>query len=115
VGGWVGSTRKGRLPADWRTRRAHVLSRDHHLCQWVRVDTGGLCGMLATDVDHINPGDDHSTTNLQSLCRYHHARKSASEGATAANKLRPTRERDTTSLGSMRKAMLDRTINDDDR
>jgi 5-methylcytosine-specific restriction endonuclease McrA len=103
---WAGSTRKGRLPGDWLTRRAHVLQRDRWLCQWVRVDTGTLCGMYATDVDHIEPNDDHNASNLQSLCRHHHARKSAREGAEATNARRERRERKQDEQGSMRKAML---------
>jgi hypothetical protein len=61
----------------------------------------------ATDVDHIVAGDDHEPSNLQALCRFHHARKSAREGASAAIKVRVKRERDVDSVGSMRQAMLD--------
>jgi hypothetical protein len=34
-------------------------------------------------VDHIRPGDDHSLSNLRSLCSYHHRIKSSQEGAAA--------------------------------
>ncbi|PNE41981.1 hypothetical protein AOB60_15535 [Streptomyces noursei] len=101
-GGWAGSTRRERLPADWPLRRAHVLQRDRWLCQWVRVDTGTLCGLLATDVDHVEPGDNHDAENLQALCRHHHAKKSAREGANAANAKRERRERKRESHGSAR-------------
>lgn len=46
-------------------------------------DEGGICGEYATDVDHINAGDDHSEKNLRSLCGPHHRAKSSSEGAAA--------------------------------
>jgi 5-methylcytosine-specific restriction protein A len=105
-GAWAGSTRRERLPLDWRTRRAAVLARDRWLCQWVRVDTGTLCGMPATDVDHIIPGDDHDPSNLQALCRHHHARKSAREGGLASHTNRPTRGRERGSPGDARQAML---------
>lgn len=49
-------------------------------CQWVRADTGNICGARANQVDHIQHGDDHSLTNLQALCAWHHNKKSASEG-----------------------------------
>jgi hypothetical protein len=52
------------------------------MCQW-RLPDGTLCLDSATDVDHINPGDDHRESNLQSLCPMHHARKSAGEGGKA--------------------------------
>lgn len=42
-----------------------------------------LCLGKATDVDHIIAGDNHSLNNLQSLCGFHHAKKSGREGAAA--------------------------------
>jgi 5-methylcytosine-specific restriction enzyme A len=39
--------------------------------------------MDATDVDHIRPGDDHSESNLRSLCGFHHQKKSSHEGGAA--------------------------------
>lgn len=78
---WEGSTRHARLPADWRTRRARVLKRDDYRC--VAVEDGHRCSEVATDVDHIVRGDDHRETNLQSLCHWHHARKTAAEAAEA--------------------------------
>ncbi|MFI9721515.1 HNH endonuclease signature motif containing protein [Streptomyces sp. NPDC052396] len=70
------------------------------------MDTGTLCGLLATDVDHIEPGDNHDAGNLQALCRFHHAKKSATEGANAANAKRERRERKRESQGSARTQML---------
>jgi 5-methylcytosine-specific restriction protein A len=74
---WQGSTRLVRLPKDWQRRRQAVIRRDGGRCR--------RCGAPgARDVDHIRPGDDHSLTNLQLLCRRCHGTKSAHEGTTAA-------------------------------
>lgn len=80
---WQGSTRRGRLPRNWPHLRRLVLRRDKGVCQAPFSD-GSICGREATDVDHIEPGDDHSLTNLRALCHWCHARKSSSEGGTAA-------------------------------
>lgn len=85
------SARASRLPADWTARRVRVLRRDGYRCQ-ARDSTGARCGEPANQVDHILPGDDHDLDNLQSLCRWHHARKSSAEGA-AARRPRVTRTR----------------------
>ena len=86
--GWAGSTRKQELPADWPTIRLTVLIRDGYHCQHVREDTGRRCGMYATDVDHITPGSNHDPSNLQSLCHWHHLRKSGREGGLASQRAR---------------------------
>ncbi|MDF1596962.1 MAG: HNH endonuclease [Acidimicrobiia bacterium] len=39
------------------------------------------CGAPATEVDHIVNNDDHSETNLQSLCVDCHKAKTAREAA----------------------------------
>jgi len=91
---WAGSTRRSRLPSDWPTIRGRILRRDGHRCTW--IDRGRRCTAEATEVDHRRNGDDHSDTNLRSLCEPHHARKSAAEGGRAPHKrnqhlrLRPT-------------------------
>ena len=64
-------SRSARLPGDWRTRRARVLTRDAHTCR-LAYD---ICTMHATQVDHIAPGDDHRYSNLQAVCRPCHERK----------------------------------------
>lgn len=69
-----------------------MLARDGYWCT-ATDDTGTRCGEPATDVDHIEPGDNHDETNLTSLCSWHHARKSAREGGTAAAARRTTRRR----------------------
>ncbi|WVX88057.1 HNH endonuclease [Arthrobacter phage TforTroy] len=89
---WDTSNRKAELPADWTTRRVRVLRRDSYKCQ-ARDSRGIKCGEWANQVDHIEPGDDHSYENLQSLCRWHHARKSSAEGA-AARRPRPRQRRE---------------------
>ncbi|PPG39455.1 HNH endonuclease [Pseudoclavibacter sp. RFBA6] len=80
--GWHTSTRRDELPADWQSRRVRVLRRDGYRCR-AADSTGAVCGAPANQVDHIERGSDHSHDNLQSLCRWHHARKSSAEGAAA--------------------------------
>lgn len=48
------------------------------------MSDGEMCGDLATDVDHVRAGDDHSDYNLQALCGWHHQRKSSQEGHAAS-------------------------------
>lgn len=79
---WAGSDRRSRLPADWYKRRARVLRRDNYRCTWIE-DSGLRCDEDATDVDHVVAGDVHDESNLRSLCRWHHNRKSGREGADA--------------------------------
>jgi len=88
-GGWVGSDRGSRLPSDWPLRRGRVRRRARGRCEW--VDESGRCQLPGTDCDHIVPGDDHDLGNLQWLCRWHHAHKSAMEGVAARPVLAPRR------------------------
>lgn len=81
-GAWSGSNRGDRLPTYWPKLRRRILSRDGHTC---RLQYDG-CLTTATEVDHIEPGDDHRATNLQAACRSCHARKSAREGVAARAK-----------------------------
>lgn len=81
--GWKGSDRRARLPANWPELRQVVLKRDEWRCTY-RKTRDGRCTAKATDVDHVVPGDDHSLSNLTSLCNWHHLRKSGSEGSQAA-------------------------------
>ena len=81
---WSTSTRKQSLPKDWERIRGRILERDEHRC--VALDAyGRRCKDQATDVDHIDQKRswDHSPKNLQSLCRWHHAKKSSEEGNEA--------------------------------
>jgi 5-methylcytosine-specific restriction endonuclease McrA len=79
---WEGSDRRSRLPADWSKIRLRVLRRDAGRCTALD-EAGARCVEVATDVDHIKPGDDHSMGNLRSLCTWHHRKKSGAEGAAA--------------------------------
>jgi 5-methylcytosine-specific restriction endonuclease McrA len=84
----AGQWRREPLPPGWETRiRPAVLRRDHGQCQWpVR---GVICGILATDVDHIDPGGPQDDPdNLWSLCGAHHKRKSSAEAGRAAGVIR---------------------------
>jgi 5-methylcytosine-specific restriction protein A len=78
TGGWQGSTRHDRLPADWPARRARVL-RQQPTCR-LAYD---CCTTVSTQVDHVRAGDDHRYINLQGACAPCHARKSAGEGTAA--------------------------------
>lgn len=81
---WHGSDRATRLPPDWPRRRKRILRRDS-VCQ--------VCQLApSTEVDHINPGDDHSDANLQGICAPCHATKSGREGGRAAAR-RPSARR----------------------
>lgn len=75
--GWRGSNRKSRLPVDWPRLRKVVLERCGFRCEW--TDSGARCWAPATDVDHVEAGDDHSLDNLQGLCGTHHLEKTGRE------------------------------------
>lgn len=66
--------------AQWKKLRLTILERDGHRC------THPGCRAPATEVDHIlehhRGGTDHPT-NLTSLCRPHHATKTAADANTA--------------------------------
>ena len=83
---WSTSDRRSELPRNWSKIRAAVLKRDAYKCQ--QKDEGRHCLNRATDVDHIVAGGPDSLANLQSLCRWHHSRKSATEGHVANAKKR---------------------------
>ena len=81
---WATSTRRFRLPPDWAEIRVRIFERDKYRCQWiVNKEPREICGVLATDIDHIERGDRHEDSNLQALCRGHHNHKSAVEGRQA--------------------------------
>ena len=89
-GGWQGSDRKSRLPANWTALRLRVLRRDDYRCQHRDAPGAPKCAVRGSDVDHIVPGDNHHLDNLQTLCSAHHAAKSSAEGVAA----RRPRQRD---------------------
>ena len=69
------------------------MRRDGYRCVALLAD-GERCTEPASDVDHIIPSDDHSLTNLQALCSWHHVRKTAREGHEANRaRNRPRRRR----------------------
>jgi 5-methylcytosine-specific restriction endonuclease McrA len=82
-GGWQGSTRAYRLPGNWKRLRASILDRDGGVCQ-IRLPG---CTGLATEVDHIRPGDDHSESNLRAACQ------SCNQRANIATRPRPPSEK----------------------
>lgn len=85
--GWSGSTRRERLPEDWKNKRAYIFERDGYRCRALLPD-GRRCPNDATDVDHIIPNDDDGYSNLQSLCNPHHKAKSSAEGGKASAEAR---------------------------
>jgi 5-methylcytosine-specific restriction endonuclease McrA len=91
--GWNGSSRRETLPPDWPQIRSAVLERDHHQCQHVREDTGRICGLLATDCDHIGDRTDHRMSNLRALCHWHHLRRSGQQGGRASQQARNARKK----------------------
>lgn len=86
---WDTSDRKSRLPDDWEQIRKVVLTRCGNRCQH-REESGARCYQPATDVDHIERGDElgENYSNLQGLCTTHHAIKSSQEGHERRAELR---------------------------
>lgn len=87
--------RSAPLPKGWPRTRRRILNRDGWVCQWP-VATGGPCGEPATDVDHRVGAaagvDDHSDSNLWSLCGWHHSQKTGREASAVAH-AKPPRAR----------------------
>lgn len=80
--GWVNSDRRDRLPPEWPQMRLETLKAAGWKCQH-KDAYGARCNAQATDVDHVEPGDDHRPQNRQALCAKHHGSKSGREGAWA--------------------------------
>jgi 5-methylcytosine-specific restriction enzyme A len=72
---WKGSTRRGRLPANWRALSLSILKRDLYTCH--------VCDGFGSRVDHIVAGDNHHPSNLAAICLDCDRRKSAHEGGSA--------------------------------
>lgn len=96
-GGWQRSTPpRERSSWAWQQARAAALARDGHQCRAIEPDpatrAAHRCTATATEVDHLEQGDDHSLPNLASLCSYHHRLKTQHEAAQARWKHRMRRE-----------------------
>ena len=91
-GRWAGSSRRDRLPPNWKAICAAIRQRDGGRCTW--VEAGHRCRQAGTDVDHVVPGDDHRPENLRLLCPDHHKRKSSAEGNAARWRVRERRPRE---------------------
>jgi 5-methylcytosine-specific restriction protein A len=87
---WSSSHRSLDLPPDWDARRSSILARDRGLC---RIRDPKVCIKVATEVDHIEPGNDHSPENLRAACTPCHARKSSLEGNAKKAAMRRARYR----------------------
>lgn len=91
--GWANSNRRAELPSNWRREiRPAVLERDGYQCR--AVDNDQRCTEAATDVDHIGDRHDHSLTNLQALCRWHHDRKTSADRNAMQRRPSTTRPRE---------------------
>lgn len=97
-GRWAASSRRDRLPPDWRDRCAAARELYGTSCY--------LCGHpSASDTDHVIRGDDHRIENLRPACGRGcpwcraeertpcHAVKSSAEGGRAAQAAKPKRAR----------------------
>lgn len=83
---WEGSDRSARLPANWPALVRQVKRRAGGRCEAL-MRNGKRCHDPGAECDHVIAGDDHSLDNLQWLCAWHHARKSAAEGNAARARL----------------------------
>ena len=86
---WQSSRRREQLPPDWFRVRRRVLRECAHRCE-IRLDG---CSGIASEVDHIRRGDDHSRANLRGACRWCHGKKSSAEGHARLAELRRLKRR----------------------
>lgn len=86
-GQWKDSTRRSELPRDWKQRAARVRKRDGFQCT-ESDENGRRCAQPGRDVDHIVPGQDHSYSNLRTLCVDCHKAKTQREAAEGRAKAR---------------------------
>ena len=108
---WTTSNRRQRLPTNWNKLRKQVLAKANYKCEGLdpvatpppssREAQRGVrrwhhpaCDMRATDIDHINAGDDHELSNLQALSRACHTAKTTHENAAAKARIRATATRE---------------------
>lgn len=88
--GWETSRRRNRLPYNWDEIRRQVLQDAHWICE-IRLED--RCLGTASEVDHVNRGDDHSRENLRAACHKCHAKKSSQEGVAARRRKRELNKR----------------------
>ncbi|UVK64308.1 HNH endonuclease [Mycobacterium phage SydNat] len=86
---WLSSTRRQELPPNWEEIRQEVLNDADGVCE---IRWPGCLGW-ATDVDHIQRGNDHSRRNLRAACKSCHGKKSSAEGNARKRELRARRKR----------------------
>lgn len=108
---WTTSNRRQRLPTNWNKLRKQVLAKANYKCAGLDPDTTPppttreaqgsahrwhhpACTMRATDVDHINAGDNHELSNLQALSHACHTAKTTHENAAAKARIRATAARE---------------------
>ncbi len=84
---WYTSNRRNSLPSNWEAIRAKVLREASYRCA---IEYGGCTG-VATEVDHINPGNDH--TRCQAACKPCHSKKSSAEGVSRRRELNKLKKR----------------------
>lgn len=77
TGGWVGSTRRARLPKDWPQRVAATKARAQGRCEAQQHQPE--CDGIGRECDHVRRGDDHSLSNLQWLSTPCHKAKTTAE------------------------------------
>ncbi|WP_431781715.1 HNH endonuclease [Streptomyces chumphonensis] len=92
---WSSSNRRVQLPSNWGGTVARIRRRDGGQCVARLYPDGQRCPETqGLEVDHIGDPHDHSDSNLQLLCPWHHKRKTAQESATARRRRpRPRRAR----------------------
>lgn len=86
-----------RLPPsrEWNRLRREAARRAGNQCEALMRD-GSRCTFVGSECDHIVDRNDHSLSNLQWLCSWHHAMKTkreAREGMRAARARNMPRER----------------------
>lgn len=85
MAGWQNSDRRDHLPGNWQALRKAVFRRDGHRCTAADPNTGLRCPEPAEECDHVGKRDDHRLSQLTSLCRWHHGKKTGAQGAKAAH------------------------------
>ena len=84
---WKGSTRRQSLPPDWEQRRQQQFALDGHRCVAMLYDDT-RCTEPAEECDHkTNRWSHEPGIDLQSLCSWHHLKKSGGEGQLARRKI----------------------------